>query len=318
MSKRIGILLLSLVFVGSAAAQGLPAKPLKIIVGLAAGGSIDLIARTIAEPMAQDSGRPVIVENRTGAGGTIASDAVARSPADGQTLFIGGLDAVVYAYLMSNRKPLDPFKDLTPVGRITRDHWILAVSASLGADSVSELIALARSTPGGLTYVSVGNGSSVHLQGERFRHAAGIDAVPVPYKDSYIPDLAAGRVSYVVHITAALAPHIRSGKLKGLAVMSRQRIPSLPELPTIVEAGLPDLVYNAGLVLYATGGTSREVVAQLNRSLNRALTNETVRQRFTELGLEPTPGSTDDAGKYIVESMALQESMRKLAFPKTP
>ncbi len=313
MSKRIGILLISLVVAGSAAAQGLPAKPLKIIVGLPPGGSIDLIARSIAEPMAQDSGRPVIVENRTGAGGTIASDVVARSPADGQTLFIGGLDAVVYAYLMSNRKPLDPFRDLTPVGRITRDHWVLAVSAS-----VSELIALARSTPGGLTYVSVGNGSSVHLQGARFGHAAGIDAVPVPYKDSYIPDLAAGRVSYVVHITAALAPHIRSGKLKGLAVMSRQRIPSLPELPTIVEAGLPELVYNAGLVLYATGGTSRDIVAQLNRSLNRALTNETVRQRFTELGLEPTPGSIEDAGKYIVENLALQESMRKLAFPKAP
>jgi tripartite-type tricarboxylate transporter receptor subunit TctC len=162
------------------------------------------------------------------------------------------------------------------------------------------------------------DGAADHLQGERFRHAAGIDAVPVPYKDSYIPDLAAGRVSYVVHITAALAPHIRSGKLKGLAVMSRHRIPSLPELPTIVEAGLPDLVYNAGLVLYATGGTSSDVVAQLNRSLNRALTNETVRQRFTDLGLEPTPGSTEDAGTYIVENLALQESMRKLAFPKAP
>jgi len=317
MSQRLGILLLSLVLAGSAAAQG-PAKPLKIIVGLPPSSSIDLIARTIAEAMAQDSGRPVIVENRTGAGGTIASDAVARSPADGQTLFIGGLDAVVFAYLMSNRKPLDPFKDLAPVGRITRDHWILAVSASLGADSVSELIALARSTPGGLTYASVGNGSSVHLQGERFRHAAGIKAIPVPYKDSYLPDLAAGRVSYVVHITAALAPHIRSGKLKGLAVMSRQRIPSLPELPTIVEAGLPDLVYNAGLVLYATGGTPRDVVTQLNRSLNRALANESVKQRFSELDLEPTPGSTEDAGKYIVENLALQENMRKLAFPQPP
>src|SRR5438128_1399321 len=128
MSPRIGSLLLSLVVAAGAAAQG-PAKPVKIIVGLPPGGSIDLIARAIAEPMAQDSGRPVIVENRTGAGGTIASDAVARSPADGQTLFIGGQDAVVFAYLMSNRKPLDPFKDLTPVGRITRDHWILAVSA---------------------------------------------------------------------------------------------------------------------------------------------------------------------------------------------
>ena len=317
MSKRIGILLLSLVLGGSAAAQG-PAKPLKIIIGLPPSSSIDLIARTIAEAMAQDSGRPVIVENRTGAGGTIASDAVARSPADGQTLFVGGLDAIVFAYLMSNRKPLDPFRDLAPVGRITRDHWILAVSASLGADSVSELIALARSTPGGLTYASVGNGSSVHLQGERLRHAAGIKAIPVPYKDSYLPDLAAGRVSYVVHITAALAPHIRSGKLKGLAVMSRQRIPSLPELPTIVEAGLPDLVYNAGLVLYAAGGTPRDVVAQLNRSLNHALANESVRRRFSELDLEPTPGSTEDAGKYIVENLALQENMRKLAFPRAP
>ena len=132
MSKRIGILLLSLVLGGSAAAQG-PAKPLKIIVGLPPSSSIDLIARTIAEAMAQDSGRPVIVENRTGAGGTIASDAVARSPADGQTLFIGGLDAIVFAYLMSNRKPLDPFRDLAPVGRITTGRTYTCSRANTAA-----------------------------------------------------------------------------------------------------------------------------------------------------------------------------------------
>ena len=314
---RALILVLGLLLAGGAAAQSVPARPVRIVIGMPPSSSIDLIARAVADGITQEGGRSVLVENRTGAGGTIASEAVARSVPDGHTLFIGGLDAIVFDFLMSNRRPFDPFKDFTPAGRLTRDHWILAASPALGVSSLAELVELAKSKPGTLAYVSVGTGSSVHLMGERLRQGAGLDAIHVPYKESYMPDLLSGRVSYVVHITAAVGPQIRAGKLKGLAVFSRQRIAYLPDVPSIVELGLPDLVYNAGLVVYAPGATPRETIVELNRSLNRALSREAVRQRFAELGVDATPGTVEEAAKYVAENMARQERMRKLVFART-
>ena len=150
-----------------------------------------------------------------------------------------------------------------------RDHWVAAVSPSLGVGSVKELVALGKSKPGALTFPSPGTGTSQHLQAERFRMRVGMDATHVPYKDSPFPDLIAGRVSYAVQSSAAVVPHIKSGKLKGLAVLSTERLASLPDVPTAAEAGLPDLIYNAGVCLYAPGGTPKEAVARLNAALNR-------------------------------------------------
>lgn len=315
MIKVLGLLTVLLPLIAApASAQGPGPRPVRIIVNAPPGSSIDLVARAIAEPMSQDGGGAVVVDNRPGGAGTVASEAVARATANGQTLLISGLDAIVFAFVAANRKPFDPLTDFTPVGRITRDHWLLAVSPDLGVSSVAELIALARAKPGTLSYASMGTGSSVHLMGARFAHGAGIEAVPVPYKESYVPDLMAGRVSYVVHVTAAVGPQIRAGKLKGLAVFSNERIPYLPDVPSIVEAGLPDLVFNAGLVVYAPGGTPRALIAVLNRRVNQALAGDSVRQRFAELGLDATPGSSDDAAKYVRENLARLQSMRETTF----
>jgi tripartite-type tricarboxylate transporter receptor subunit TctC len=296
------------------AAQGLGAKPVRIVVNLAPGSSMDLVARAVADGMSQDGGVGVLVENRPGGAGVLASEAVARSAPDGHTLLVSGIDAIVFAFMAANRKPLDPFRDFTPVARLTRDHWILAVSPALGVNSVADLIALAKSSPGGLTYVSTGNGSSIHLMGERFKQSAGIAATQIPYKESYLPDLLAARVSYVVHITAAVGPHIKSGKLKGLAVFSPERIAYLPDVPSIGEAGFPELVFNAGVVVYAPGSTPAEFVLQLNQRVNRALRSENVRQRFAELGVDPVPGTTQDAVRYVGENLARIRQMREAVF----
>jgi tripartite-type tricarboxylate transporter receptor subunit TctC len=220
----------------------------------------------------------------------------------------------VFAFIMANRQPFDPLRDFTPVGRITRDHWVLAVSPALGVTTLAELIARAKAKPGSVSYASAGNGSSIHLMGARFSQGANIEAIQIPYKESYMPDLIAGRVSYVVHVTAAVGPQIKSGKLKGLAVFSQERVAYLPEVPSIVEAGLPDLVYNAGLVVYAPGATPPGIVAHLNQRLNQALASPSVRQRFAELGVDATPGSSEAAAQYVLGNLARQQRMRDATF----
>ena len=313
----IGAALAGLAIALPTAAQ-YPVRPVKIVVGFPPGSTPDLVSRTVAERMADDLGQAVVVENRPGAGSTIATEAVARSPADGYTLIVSGCsgDGIVYGFVMTGRPPFDPFKDFTPVGRVMRDHWVLAVSPTLGIGSVDELVALGKSKPGSLTFPSPGTGTSQHLQAERFRLRVGLDATHVPYKDSPFPDLVAGRVTYAVQSSAAVVPLIKSGKLKGLAVLSTSRLASLPDVPTAAEAGLPDLIYNAGVCLYAPGGTPRDVVARLNGALNKAEASDAVKQRFADLGVEAVQGSPEDTAKFIAELMALVDQLRTAVFGK--
>jgi tripartite-type tricarboxylate transporter receptor subunit TctC len=315
--RTIGAALAGLAIALPAAAQ-YPVRPVKIVVGFPPGSTPDLVSRAVAERMADDLGQAVIVENRPGAGSTIATEAVARSPADGYTLIVSGCsgDGIVYGFVMTGRPPFDPFRDFTPVGRVMRDHWVLAVSPALGIGSVDELVALGKSKPGSLTFPSPGTGTSQHLQAERFRMRVGLDATHVPYKDSPFPDLVAGRVTYAVQSSAAVVPLIKSGKLKGLAVLSTSRLASLPDVPTAAEAGLPDLIYNAGVCLYAPGGTPRDVVARLNGALNKAEASDAVKQRFADLGVEAVQGSPEDTAKFIAELMALVDQLRTAVFGK--
>lgn len=303
---------------GTVAAQGYPTKPVRIVIGFAPASTPDIVTRILADRMGEDLGRPVIVDNRPGAGGIIAAEAAARAPADGYTLMVDGCSAAgtVYAFVLMNRPPLDPFKDFTPVGRLMRDHWLVAVSPALGIHSLSELIAIGKSKPNALTFSSPGVGSSQHLQAERFRIRAGFEATHVPYKDNPIPDLVAGRTSFVVQSSAAITTLIKSGKLKGLAVLSAERMNALPDVPTTGEAGMSDLIYNAGICLYAVGGTSGAVVGRLNAALNKAGQADAVKSRFAELGVEPVQGSPQDAEKFIRELMALVDDLRIRVFGK--
>jgi tripartite-type tricarboxylate transporter receptor subunit TctC len=317
MKRLAGISAVGLLGIASAFAQTYPSRPVKAIIGFPPGSTIDVITRTMAEAMAEELGQAVITDNRPGAGGTIATQAVARAAPDGYTVNISGCsaDAIVYAFVMSDRPPLDPFKDFTPVGRLMRDHWVVAASSMLGVASVSELVALARKTDA-LSFPSNGVGSSQHLQAERFRMRVGIKATHVPYKDSPLPDLLAGRLSFTIQSTPAIASHIKSGKLKALAVLSPERLPLMPEVPTIAEAGFPDLVYNAGVCMYAPGGTPRDVVLRLNSALNKASASKQLRQRFAELGVEPVYGTPQDAAQFVGEMMELVDRLRTAVLGK--
>lgn len=302
----------------SVAAEPWPTKPIRAVIGFPPGSTIDTVTRTLAERMAESLGQPVLVDNRPGAGGTIATLAVARASADGYTVNVSGCsaDAIVYAFVMTSRAPLDPFRDFVPVGRLMRDHWVVVVSPVLGVNSISELVALGRSRPGTLTFGSAGTGTGLHLQAERFRMRAGFEAAHIPYKDSPFPDLIAGRLSFMVQSSAGVVPLIRSGKLKGLAVLSRERLASLPEVPTSAEAGMPDLVYNAGICMYAPGATPHEVVGRLNAALNEAAATPSVRQRFADLGLETVQGTPQDAARFVSELMSQVDAMRMAVFGK--
>jgi tripartite-type tricarboxylate transporter receptor subunit TctC len=302
----------------ASAALAYPSKPLRILVGFPAGSTPDVVTRTLSDKMTEDLKRPLVIENRPGAGGTIATEAAARAQPDGYTLLVSGCsgDGIVYAFIMTDRPPLDPFRDFTPVGRLMRDHWIVAVSPALGVSSVKELVALAKAKPGTLNYPSGGSGSSQHLQSERFIRRVGIDATHVSYKESPIPDLLAGRMSFAVQSLPAVAPLVKSGKLKGIATMSARRLEALPDVPTTAEAGFADLVYNAGLCLYAPGATPLAIVTRVNTALNKAQEAEPVRQRFAELGVEPVQMSVEETAKFVKELMALVDQLRITVFGK--
>jgi tripartite-type tricarboxylate transporter receptor subunit TctC len=312
------VLLGAVLLTGQTAAQQSPTRPLRIVLGFPPASTPDALTRIVAEKMAEDLRQNVIVDNRPGAAQTIAAQGVARAAPDGHTLLLDGCSAagIVYAFVMSDRPPLDPFKDFAPIGRLMRDHWLIAVSSALKISSVKELVALGKSRPGTLTFPSSGVGSSSHLQAERFRMRASVEALHVPYKDNPLPDLIAGRLSFTVQSSPALVPQISAGRLKGLAVLSTERISPLPEVPTTAEVGLADLIYNAGLCLYAPGGTPPAVVTRLNAALNKAEGAEPVRQRFAELGVETVQASPGDTAKFIGELMAQVDELRIAVFGK--
>lgn len=295
----------------SARADSFPSRPIRIVVPVPPGvSSIDIAARTVAQAMVAVLGRPVMVENHPGGGGILAAEVTLRAPADGHTLFLGGVGSLVDVFIAAGRPALDPLRDLVPVGRVTRDHWLVVAAPSLGATSVSELVRLAQARSDGLTYASFGVGSPFHLAAVRFCRGVGIEASHVPYRNSYMADLIAGRVSFVVQSSAPVQPQVAAGRLRGLAVLSANRLPSLPEVPTIAEAGHPGLEYNSGVVLYAPGSTSATTVGRLNAALNEAVRTAAVRGRFAELGLESAEGSTADAERFVRWNMASNEAAR--------
>ncbi len=301
----------------SVSAQHFPNRPIRIVVGAApGGGALDLVPRLIAEPMAEALGRPVLVENRPGAGGILAAEAVAQAPADGHTLLAGSTDTIVYSFVMAGRPPLDPFADFTPVARLTADHWLVVASPAVGAGTLAELVAAAKARPQGLNYATSGVGSSPHLQAERVRRRLGFEATHVPHRGDTISDLISGRLDFAVQPGGSVAPHVAAGRLRGLAVLSEARLPTLPEVPTVAEAGHPDLRYNAGVSLFTTGGTPEPAVARLNAAVNAALAMPAARARFAELALDTPQTTPEEAAAFVRRLLAMQDEMRVAVFGK--
>ncbi|MGO4394310.1 Bug family tripartite tricarboxylate transporter substrate binding protein [Variovorax sp. M-6] len=283
-----------------------PERPIRLVLGFPPGGATDNSARLVALKMAAVLGQPIVVENRPGASGNIAAEHVSRSTADGYTLFyttstIHGINPNVYAKL-----PYDPVADFEPVLYVSRTVLVLLVRNDLGATSVNELIALARSRPGALSYASAGLGSTQHLAGALFCRQAGIDALHVPYKGSSpaLTDLMSGQVDFMIDTVSASLPFVQGGKLRGLAVSALERSPALPQLPTIDASGVGGYQVAAWGGFLVPKGTPAAIVRKLNAAGNEAIRSPDVVQRTTETGGELQGGTPEQFGIWIRQELA--------------
>src|SRR5215467_14551680 len=243
--KRLAWSLVALLILAPApvCAADYPSKPIKIIVSLAPGGLADMFARLFAQHVTEATGQAAVVENRTGGAGVVGAEAAAKAPADGYTLYLGLHSTIAILQYLNPKLPYDPAKDFVPVVHIATLPNLLVVHPSVPAQSVAELIAYAKAKPGALSYASQGNGSSGHMAGEQFKLLTGTDIVHVPYRGAApaVQDLLGGRVQMMFDTVTLQAPQIAAGKVRALAVTATQRVAALPDVPTTVEAGLPEL-----------------------------------------------------------------------------
>ena len=269
-----------------AVAQSFPTKPIKLICPFPAAGAVDIASRAIASELAKNLGQPVTVDNRPGAGGNIGGAEAARSAPDGYTLFMttSGINAINPA--LYAKMPFDPVKDLVPVIALVSLSNVLVVHPSVKANSVAELIALAKAEPGKLTYASSGYGTSIHMSGEMFKHMAKVDILHVPYKGSApaITDLLGGQVMIMFDNLPSALPHIKAGKLRALAVTGAQRDPLLPDVPTVAEAGVPGYESGVWFGLAVPAGTPKEEIARLNEAAVKGTRSPEFVKRMTEMG----------------------------------
>jgi tripartite-type tricarboxylate transporter receptor subunit TctC len=292
----VRVLLLVLLFTGTAKAQdSYPSKPIRWIVPYAAGGFADIRARKIGVDLAKQLGQPVVIENRTGAGGVIGTEVVAKAPPDGYTIGMGNLAALAVNVSLMKKLPYDPLKDLQPVILIERSPLILVAGPGLKANSLQELIAYAKANPGKVGFGSSGIGGAHHLSAEMLKLRTGVDMVHIPYKGGApaAADLMAGHLPVMFEMGYAALPSVKSGKTRALAVTSARRIALLPEVPTMAEAGQPGFEsYNwQGLVVPA--GTPRAIVDRLNREFNAILALPEQREAILATASEPAGGTPE-------------------------
>jgi tripartite-type tricarboxylate transporter receptor subunit TctC len=273
-----------------AAAQGRPAKPIRIVVGFAPGGAADQIARLVGQPLQEALGQPIVIENKTGAGGNVAGDAVAKSPPDGYTLLMGSGGMVSVNPHIYAKMTFDPAKDLTPVAAAARVSVYLVVKPDFPAKNVQEFLSYAKANPGKLSYGSPGNGSSPHLAGEMMNSQAGTSTRHIPYRGAApaLQDLLGGQVDFLMDPGVAL-PQVQAGKLKLLAVGGLQRSPLYPDVPTLDESGLKGFDADTLFGFYVPAGTPKPVIDRLNAEINRILATKAVTDRLVTLGGAPAP-----------------------------
>ena len=289
----------------SALAQPYPAKPIRIVVPFPAGGIADLYARLIGARLTDSWGQPIIVENRTGAGGNIGADAVAKSAPDGYTLVMGSFGTHAVNVSLFSAMPYDPVKDFAPIILVLEAEGLLVVHPSVPAQSVLDLIAYARAHPGRLTYASAGMGTASHLAGELFKTMAKVEMTHVPYKGNVpaITDLLAGQTSLLFGTMPTVLPHAKAGKLRALATIGSVRSAAAPDLPTVAET-LPGFEVNNWVGLLAPAGTSNDVVRKWNSEVNRIMTSADIKQRLPTEGARYAPNTPEEFGAFIKSEIA--------------
>ena len=271
-----------------------PNRPVVLVVPYPAGGSADVLARTVGQKLGERLGQPVVVENRAGAGTAIGAKAVARAAADGYTLLLGTVSSQAINPAM-NKVGYDPVADFTAIAPVASIPFVLVANPSVPVASVADVIALAKAKPGELTYASAGPGTSNHLAGELFAGEAGIKLLHVPYKGSApaLSDVLGNHVALMFDLQATAAPHVGAGRLKALAVTGRKRSELLPEVPTMIESGVPGYEVLAWFGLFAPSGVPRPIVDRLHTELTDVLRNDDMRKQLRSLGVEPDYATTD-------------------------
>jgi tripartite-type tricarboxylate transporter receptor subunit TctC len=304
--RLLAVTALAVMSLAPAHAQTWPSKPVRIIVPFPPGGTTDIVARSIGVELQRMWQHPVVIENRAGAGGNIGADAVAKSPGDGYTLLMGtvGTHAINQAlYAQSGSKmPFDPAKDFVPITLVAGVPNVMVINAKLPVNSVAEFIAYAKARPGQLNMASSGNGTSIHLTGELFKTVTGTYMVHFPYRGSApaVTDLISGNMNVMFDNLPSALPHIKSGRLKALAVTSRTRSPALPDVPTIEEAaGLKGFDASSWFGLFAPAGTPRTVVDKIQADVAKALAQPAVRERFVAQGADPGGNTPDQFAAFI-------------------
>lgn len=283
----------------TAHAQSFPIKPIKIIVPFPAGGTVDFFARAISAKLSDALGQSVLVENRAGAGGNIAAEAVAKAAPDGYTLLMGS-EIIAINTSLYNKLGYDPVKDLAPITLVGTVPNILIVHPALPVNSVNELIALAKKTPGKISFASTGQGTSTHLSAELFKLMAQVDLLHVPYKGGppAIADLISGQVNMMFINMPTGIPHVRSGKAKILAVSSIKRVAQLPDVPTVDQAGVKGFETSAWSGLYAPAGTPPEVIQRLHAEVVKILKQPSVKEQLVAQGAEPVGDTPEEFARF--------------------
>jgi tripartite-type tricarboxylate transporter receptor subunit TctC len=310
----MGVLLVAASLPLAAHAQAYPGKPIRIIVPYPAGGAVDIIARIVGQPLSEALKQPVIVDNRPGASANIGMELAAKAAPDGYVLLMASNGIATNMALFPNLA-FDGRRDFAPVARIGFAPLVIVVPAASPAKSLKDLIAQTKAEPGKLTYASAGNGSSGHLAGELLKSSAKIDVLHVPYKGGApaITDLLGERISFMPINPVEVIAHIRSGRLRALAVGSDKRVPLLPDVPTVAEAGLPGFDATVWWGLVAPAGTPRDVVAKLNAETNKALADPAIVGKLGDLGVVVTAGTPEQFAAFIQAQTELWSGVIKAA-----
>jgi tripartite-type tricarboxylate transporter receptor subunit TctC len=298
--KRLLILLLCSVAL-QALAQSYPAKTVRVIVPYPPGGGNDTLGRLFAAKLGERMGQQFLVENRPGAGAMIGTEAAAKSAPDGYTILLSSIATHALSPNLYSRVPYDPVRDFAPITLLGIAPTVLVVNNDLAASNLRELIALAKAKPGTLAYASGGNGTPPHINAEVFKSAAGVDLLHVAYKGGgpALVDLIAGRVQVMLDTAASAMPHVRSGKLRALAISAPARSRELPDLPTFAEGGLPQYETNAWYSMHAPAGTPPQIVRRLNTELVAILRDPDIVARFKQLSTDPVGNSPEEFAAFV-------------------
>jgi tripartite-type tricarboxylate transporter receptor subunit TctC len=302
------------VMAGMSFAQGYPTKPIKLVVPYTAGGSSDFVGRTLAQKMGEGLGQTIVVENKPGVAGIPGTEAVAHSAPDGYTIALIGMTTHAANPALYRKLPYDALKDFAPIGNAAVSPLVLVVPASLPVNNVQEFISYAKANPGKLNFGSAGVGNTLHLGGELFKSRAGIDVVHIPYKgaSAAMADLLAGRLQFMVDLIQTPLAQIQAGKLKALGVTVQNRVPQLPDVPTIASQGLPGFQFATWIGLAAPAGTPAPIVERLHAEMVKALALPEVKDSFAKQGMEPSPSASPQAYAQFIraEQQRLTELIR--------